>query len=76
MAAVKKRIVFIIPPEMLLEPILYTISQQYDLKLSLYNSDMSGNEGIMRLELEGEEKQIEEGLAWAMERGIRVDTSA
>jgi hypothetical protein len=29
----------------------------------------------MRLELEGEEKQIEEGLAWAMARGIRVEAA-
>ncbi len=75
MAALKKRITFIIPEEMLLEPILYTITQQYDLKVSIYNSDISGNEGVMKLELEGEEKQIEEGLAWAMARGIRVESA-
>ena len=75
MATVKRKIIVIIPEEMLLEPVLYTLSQQYDLKVSLYNSDMSGNEGIMRLELEGEEKQIEEGLAWAMEKGIHVETT-
>jgi hypothetical protein len=74
MAVVKKRIIFVIPEEMLLEPILYAITQQYDLKVSIYNSDLIGNEGVMKLELEGEEKQIEEGLAWAMERGIRLET--
>jgi hypothetical protein len=74
MAVVKKRIIFVIPEEMLLEPILYAITQQYDLKVSIYNSDLIGNEGVMKLELEGEEKQIEEGLAWAMERGIRIET--
>ena len=75
MAVVKKRIIFIIPEEMLLEPVLYAVSQQYDLKVSVYNSDLIGNEGVMKLELEGEEKQIEEGLAWAMERGIRVEVA-
>jgi hypothetical protein len=29
----------------------------------------------MKLELEGEEKQIDEGLAWAMGRGIRVENA-
>ena len=74
MAVVKKRITFVIPEEMLLEPILYAVTQQYDLKVNVYNSDLIGNEGVMKLELEGEEKQIEEGLAWAMTRGIRVET--
>jgi hypothetical protein len=73
MSIVKKRINFIIPEEMLLEPILYTVSQQYDLKVSIYNSDLIGGEGVMKLEFEGEEKQVEEGLAWAMERGIRIE---
>jgi hypothetical protein len=74
MAVVKKRITFVIPEEMLLEPILYAVTQQYDLKVSVYNSDLIGNEGVMKLELEGEEKQIEEGLAWAMTKGIRVES--
>jgi hypothetical protein len=76
MAVVKKRITFVIPEEMLLEPILYAVTQQYDLKVSVYNSDLIGNEGVMKLELEGEEKQIEEGLAWAMTKGIRIETIA
>jgi hypothetical protein len=73
MANIKKRVVFIVPQEMLLEPILFTINQQYDIKVGLYNSDITGDEGILKLELEGEEKQIEEGLAWAMAKGIRVE---
>ena len=76
MAVVKKRITFVIPEEMLLEPILYSVTQQYDLKVSIYNSDLIGDEGVMKLELEGEEKQIEEGLAWAMTKGVRVETIA
>jgi len=75
MAIIKKRVVLVIPQEMLLEPILYTINQQYDIRVNLYNSDITDEEGFMKLELEGEEKQIEEGLAWAMARGIRVEVA-
>ncbi|MDD4874214.1 MAG: NIL domain-containing protein [Dehalococcoidales bacterium] len=70
---VKKRVIFTIPRDMLLEPILYTINQQYDVKVSVYGSEVTDNHGVMRLEVEGEEKQIEEGLAWSMARGIRVE---
>ncbi len=73
MAIIRKKLVLVIPEEMLLEPILYTITQQYDVKVNLYNSDITDNEGFMRLELEGEEKQVEEGLNWAMSKGIRVE---
>jgi hypothetical protein len=75
MANIKKRVVFIIPQEMLLEPILYTINQQYDVKVGIYMSDITDNEGVLKLEIEGEEKQIEDGLTWAMSKGIRVETA-
>jgi ABC-type methionine transport system ATPase subunit len=74
MAIIKRKVVLGIPQEMLLEPILYTINQQYDIKVNLYDSRINDEEGCMRVELEGEEKQIEEGLDWAMARGIRVET--
>jgi hypothetical protein len=52
----------VIPEEMLLEPILYTINQQYDVKVNVYTSEINDNQGIMKLEMEGDEKQIEEDL--------------
>ncbi len=45
-----------------MEPILYTINQQYDVKVNVYTSEINDNQGIMKLEMEGDEKQIEEDL--------------
>ena len=73
MAIIRKKVILVIPEDMLLEPILNTINQQYEVKINLYNSDITEDEDLMRLEIEGEEKQIEEGLAWIMAKGIRVE---
>jgi hypothetical protein len=69
---IKTRVQFNIPEKMLLEPILYTFSRQFNIKTAVYMSEMIGKEGTLKLEIEGEEKQIEAGITWATEKGIRV----
>jgi ABC-type methionine transport system ATPase subunit len=69
---IKKRVTFTIPQEMLMQPILYTMNKQYNVKTSIYMSEMSDKEGVLKLEMEGEEKQIDEAITWAMAKGIHV----
>jgi len=50
------------------------ISQQFNLVTTIYQADLAEDRGWITLELDGEDKDIEEGIAWAMSKGIRVDT--
>jgi L-aspartate semialdehyde sulfurtransferase ferredoxin len=70
---IKKKVIFTVPQERILEPILYTINHQYDIKTDMYMSDITDKGGSMKLELEGDENQIEKGLAWVESRGINVE---
>jgi hypothetical protein len=69
---IKKRVQFTIPRELLLEPILYYITREYDIKVAVYMSEMTDKEGVLKLEIEGEENKIEAGLTWATAKGIHV----
>jgi hypothetical protein len=69
---VRKRVILTIPGELLMEPILYYITNKYGLESAVYKSEMNDKKGIFELELKGEEKRIEEALAWAMAKGIDV----
>jgi hypothetical protein len=69
---VRKRVVLTIPGELLMEPILYHITNMYGLESAVYKSEMSDKKGIFELELRGEGKRIEEALAWATAKGIDV----
>lgn len=40
---------------------------------NIRRADVSENKGWVVLELEGEEKDIEQGIAWVTSKGIRVD---
>ena len=68
----KKRATLTFPQELLLEPIIHTMSHQFNLVTNIHLADITEDTGWLVLELECDEKHIEEGLAWVMARGIRV----
>ena len=73
---VKRRIMFTFPPELIEEPIIYNFGQQFNLTTNIYRADVSVDKGWIVLELEGKEDDIEQGIAWATSRGMRVDPAA
>jgi len=69
----KRRIMLTYTPETITEPIIYTISQQFNLIANIRQADLSEDQGWMVVELDGGDKDIEAGLAWTISRGIRVE---
>ena len=68
-----KKILLNFPQELLKEPIIYTLGHQYNVVVNIKRASVSEDSGWAELELEGEAKQIEEGIAWMMSRGMRVE---
>lgn len=73
---VKKRVMFTFPEETVREPIIYNLGQQFNMVTNIHLADITADRGWLMVELEGEEKQIEDGLAWVMTKGVRVDPVA
>lgn len=69
----KRRVMFTFPPELIDEPIIYRLGQQFNVATNIRRADVSGDKGWVMLELEGEEKGIEQGIAWVASKGVRVD---
>lgn len=70
----KRRVMLTYSPELSSEPIIYTIGQQFNLVTNIHRADATEDRGWIELELEGAEKDIEAGIAWAISKGVRVDT--
>jgi len=70
---VKRQIMFTFPQELIKEPIIYNLSQQFRVVTNIRRADVSEDRGWVVLELEGEEKDIEQGIAWVTSKGVRVD---
>jgi hypothetical protein len=70
---VKRRLMFTFPPELIKEPIIHNLGQQFNIVTNIHLADIAEDRGWVVLELEGEETDIEEGIAWATSKGMRVD---
>ena len=70
---VKKQVMFTFPEELIKEPIIYNLSHQFRVVTNIRRADVSEARGWVVLELDGEEEEIEQGIAWVISRGVRVD---
>jgi len=64
---------FTFPRKLIKEPIIYNLSQQFRVVTNIRRADVSEDRGWVVLELEGEEKDIEQGIAWVTSKGVIAD---
>jgi ABC-type methionine transport system ATPase subunit len=69
----KRQVTFTFPEELVREPIIYNLGLQFKVVTNIRRADISEDRGWVVLELEGEEEDIEQGIAWVTSRGVRVD---
>lgn len=69
----KRQVMFTFPEELVREPIIYTLSQQFSIVTNIRRADVTENRGWVVLELEGGEEEIEQGISWVISKGVRVD---
>jgi ABC-type methionine transport system ATPase subunit len=64
---------FTFPRKLIKEPIIYELSHKFEVVTNIRRADVSEDRGWVVLELEGEDKEIDAGVAWVKEKGVRVD---
>ena len=69
----KRQVMFTFPEELIKEPIIHNLSQQFKVVTNIRRADVSEHKGWVVLELEGEENDIEQGITWVTSKGVRVD---
>ena len=69
----KRQVMFTFPTELIKEPVIFNLGVQFEVIPNIRRADISESKGWVVLELEGEEKDIEAGIAWLISKGIRVD---
>jgi len=72
----KQRVKFTFPQELIKEPIIWQLSRDFQLVTNIRRADVTEDRGWVVLELEGEMEEIERGVQWVVERGVRVDPVA
>ena len=69
----KRRVMLTFPGELLTEPIIYNLGQQFRIITNILRADVTEERGLVVLELDGEDEDIEAGIAWVTSKGVRVE---
>jgi len=69
----KRWVMFTFTAETITEPIIYNLGQQFKIVTNIRQADLTEDRGWIILELDGEDQDIEAGIAWVISKGVRVD---
>ena len=72
----KQRVRFTFSAEMVREPIIYRLGHDFDVVTNIRRADVRADVGWVILELDGPEEEIQRGLDWVGNTGVRVDPIA
>ena len=71
MAQAKFRFTF--PQDLVTEPIIYNLGRNFELITNIRRANVTDDQGWVILELEGDQDEIDRGIAWVTENKVRVD---
>ncbi len=69
----KRRVTLTFNEEEVAQPIIYNLGQQFNIVTNIRQANITEDGGWIEVELDGENQNIEDGIAWAISRGVRVD---
>jgi hypothetical protein len=69
----KLRVKFTFPQEQIKEPVIWQLGRDFDVITNIRRADITAEVAWTILEIEGEQADIDRGVRWVMDKGIRVD---
>ncbi|NOY65189.1 MAG: ferredoxin [Nitrospirae bacterium] len=69
----KLRVKLTFPQHLIKEPVLFTMAKKYDVMPNIRRARVTETVGEMILELEGEEKNLEDGIQSLRDQGVEVE---
>ena len=73
--AVSKRIVLHFPRRLVDRPIVYRLIKDYDLELNILKASITPDEeGLLVLELRGEQNNYDKGIEYLTKTGVRIQS--
>jgi L-aspartate semialdehyde sulfurtransferase ferredoxin len=69
----KEKFYLTYPPTLIKEPIIYLLGKKFDIVTNIRGANVSNEMGLMALELEGSEIEIDRAVEWLRMQGITVE---
>ncbi len=69
----KRRVRLTFPQHLIKEPVLFTMAKEYDVMPNIRRARVTDTVGEMVLELEGEDRNLEDGIRALREQGVEIE---
>jgi hypothetical protein len=69
----KRKFKITLPAELVTEPVVHNLSREYRLVPYIQHASMHDGKGVVVLDLEGSEEDLNQGVAWMMARGLEIE---
>ncbi|MFC1973857.1 NIL domain-containing protein [Chloroflexota bacterium] len=69
----KRRVMFTFPTELITQPLIYNLGCKFNMTTNIRRADVTEDRGWVILELDGDNEEIDKGLAWMVSEGVRAD---
>ena len=74
MASARVRLTF--PESLIQEPLIYNLGRDFNLITNIRQANVDEHVGWVSLELEGDQQEIQNGLQWISDKGVKVDLAS
>ncbi len=61
------------PPVLVKEPILYLLTKKFNVVTNIRGANVSHDMGLLALEIEGAQEEIDQSVSWLREQGVTVE---
>jgi hypothetical protein len=69
----RRRVKLSFSPQLITEPVIHELGHRFAVVTNIRRADVTREEGWVILEVDGELDDIDRGLDWVKDRGVRVD---
>ena len=69
----KRQLKLSFPTDLITEPVVYNLTREFRVVAIVQRASVVENQGIVVLDMEGSDDDIERSVAWMTEKGIEVE---
>ncbi len=69
----KRRVYLTYPKELIKEPLIYEVGQRFRVITNIRQACVSDTIGLVALELEGSEEEIDKAIQFFTDKGVKVE---
>ena len=70
---VREKVYLTYPTALIKEPLIYLVGQRFDVVTNIRGANISDTMGLVALELDGGQEEVDKAVAWLRQQGVQVE---